>query len=112
MKTVGIIAEYDPFHNGHAYHLKKAKEITGADAAVAVISGSFTQRGDAAFYSKKARARAALAAGADLVLELPYIYACNAGTEFARGGAAVLDSIGVVTDLVFGSECGDISLLK
>ena len=60
MKTVGIIAEYDPFHNGHAYHLKKAKEITGADAVVAVISGSFTQRGDAAFYSKKTRARAAL----------------------------------------------------
>ncbi len=112
MKTVGIIAEYDPFHNGHAYHLKKAKEITGADAVVAVISGSFTQRGDAAFYSKKTRARAALAAGADLVLELPYIYACNAGTEFARGGTAVLDSIGVVTDLVFGSECGDIDLLK
>ena len=112
MKTVGIIAEYDPFHNGHAYHLKKAKEITGADAVVTVISGSFTQRGEAAFFGKRARAAGALAAGADLVLELPYIYACNAATEFAYGGAAVLNCTGVVTDLVFGSECGDIRLLR
>ncbi len=112
MRVVGIIAEYDPFHNGHAYHLKKAVEMTGAQAAVAVISGSFTQRGSAAFYDKGARTAAALAAGADLVLELPHIYACNAGAEFAYGAMAVLEGTGVVTDLVFGSECGDISLLK
>ena len=112
MRVVGIIAEYDPFHNGHAYHLKKAVEMTGAQAAVAVISGSFTQRGSAAFYDKGARTAAALAAGADLVLELPHIYACNAGAEFAYGAMAVLEGTGVVTDLIFGSECGDISLLK
>ena len=112
MNVTGIIAEYDPFHNGHEYHLEEAKKITGADAVIAVISGNFTQRGLPAFFGKSARARAALLGGADLVLELPYIYSCNAGREFARGGVEILESLGVVTDLVFGSECGDLKLLK
>ncbi len=112
MKAVGIIAEYDPFHNGHLYHLRHAMEISGADASVAVISGSFAQRGLPSFFDKTVRTRAALACGVDLVLELPYIYACNSGREFARGGMAILDSLGVVTDFVFGAECGDISELK
>lgn len=112
MRVTGIIAEYDPFHNGHAYHLEQARRITEAEAVVAVISGHMTQRGAMSFYGKDARTKAALAGGADLVLELPYIYACNAGSEFSFGGAAVLNSLGVVTDIVFGSECDDISLLK
>ena len=112
MKVTGIIAEYDPFHNGHEYHLKEAKRRTGADASVAVISGSFTQRGLPCFYGKAARARAALANGVDLILELPYFYSCGAAEEFAGGSVRILERLGVVTDLVFGSECEDLSLLR
>ncbi len=112
MKVTGIIAEYDPFHNGHAYHLKQAIKITGSDAVIAVISGNFTQRGMPAFFDKRARAHAALLGGADLVLELPYIYSCNAGSEFARGGIEIFERLGIVTDLVFGSECADLDALK
>ena len=78
MKVTGIIAEYDPFHNGHRYQLERAVEMSGADAVVVVMSGSFTQRGTPAFYDKMARTHAALMNGADLIIELPYIYACNA----------------------------------
>ncbi len=112
MRVTGIIAEYDPFHNGHRYQLKKAAEMTGADAVVIVMSGSFTQRGMPSFYDKAVRARAALRNGADLVIELPYLFSCNAGSEFARGGVGILDRLGVVTDLVFGSECDDLNMLS
>ena len=111
MKVTGIIAEYDPFHNGHRYQLERAVEMSGADAVVVVMSGSFTQRGTPAFYDKMARTHAALMNGADLIIELPYIYACNAGSEFARGGVGILERLGVVTDLAFGSECGDLDQL-
>ena len=111
MKVTGIIAEYDPFHNGHRYQLKSAVEMSGADAVLVVMSGSFTQRGTPAFYDKMTRARAALMNGADLVIELPHIYACNAGSEFARGGVGILERLGVITDLAFGSECGDLERL-
>ena len=111
MKVTGIIAEYDPFQNGHSYHIKKAKEMTGADAIVVVMSGHFTQRGMPAFFRRDARVRMAVDGGADLVIELPYIYACNSSHEFARGAAGILNGIGCVDALVFGAETDDMDTL-
>lgn len=111
MKTVGIIAEYNPFHNGHAYQIQKAKELTNADYCVIVMSGDFVQRGAPALMDKYLRAEAALANGADLVLELPVYYALSSAEYFAGGAVALLDKLGVVDSLCFGSECGDIRLL-
>lgn len=111
MKTVGIVAEYNPFHKGHAYQLQKAKEITGADYAVIVMSGNFVQRGFPAIVDKYARAEMALRSGADLVLELPVTYATGSAEAFAQGAISVLESLGCVDFLCFGSECGDIDAL-
>ena len=91
MKTVGIIAEYNPFHNGHAYQIAKAKEMTGADYCVVVMSGDFVQRGTPAVMDKYLRAEAALLHGADLVLELPVYYALGSAEYFASGAVALLD---------------------
>lgn len=112
MKTVGIIAEYNPFHNGHAYHIKKAKELTGAEYCIVVMSGDFVQRGAPALMDKHLRARIALMNGADLVLELPAYYALGSAEYFAGGAVTLLDKLGVVDSLCFGSECGDVELLK
>lgn len=112
MKTVGIIAEYNPFHKGHAYHIAKAKELTGADYCIVVMSGDFVQRGAPALLDKYQRAEAALCCGADLVLELPIYYSLGSAEYFASGAAALLDRLGVVDSLCFGSECGDIDLLS
>lgn len=112
MKTAGVIAEYNPFHNGHKYHLEKARECTDADYLIVIMSGNFTQRGEPAVIDKYARARMALAYGADLVLELPVCYACSSAPYFALGAVSILDSLGVVDELVFGSECGDAESLK
>lgn len=111
MKTVGIIAEYNPFHNGHAYHIAKAKEVTGADYCIVVISGNFVQRGAPAIIDKYIRAETALLNGADLVLELPVYYALGSAEYFASGAVALLDKLGVTDTLCFGSECGDLSIL-
>lgn len=102
--VVGIIAEYNPFHNGHVYHIQEAKCRSGALCAVAVMSGNFVQRGEAALADKWARAEAAVRGGADLVLELPFPYACNNAEWFARGGIGVLRGLGCVTHLAFGCE--------
>lgn len=110
MKTVGIIAEYNPFHNGHAYQIAEAKRITGADYAVVVMSGDFVQRGTPAIWDKYTRTRAALLGGADLVFELPVVYATASAEYFAEGGVALLTALGVDA-LCFGSECGDIDTL-
>jgi len=110
MKTVGIIAEYNPFHNGHAYQIAEAKRITGADYAVVVMSGNFVQRGTPAVWDKYTRTRAALLGGADLVFEIPVVYATASAEYFAEGGVALLTALGVDT-LCFGSECGDINVL-
>ncbi len=104
MKTVGIVAEFNPFHNGHAYQIARAKEMTGADYCVVVMSGSFVQRGIPAIMSKEARTQAALASGADLVIELPAYYATASAEYFASGAIAILDKLGVVEDLCFGGE--------
>lgn len=112
MKTVGIIAEYNPFHNGHAYQISMAKRMTGADYCIVVMSGDFVQRGAPAFIDKYARTQAALANGADLVLELPVCYALGSAEYFASGAIALLDKLGVTDTLCFGSECGDVALLS
>lgn len=111
MKTVGIIAEYNPFHNGHAYHIRKAKELTHADYCVVVMSGDFVQRGAPALMDKYLRAESALLGGADLVIELPVCYSISSAEHFARSAVALLDKLGVVDALCFGSECGDIRVL-
>ena len=109
MKITGIIAEYNPFHNGHLYHLHKARRETGADYLVVVMSGDFTQRGAPALADKFVRTRMALACGADLVLELPVIYASASAPYFARGAVSLLDNLQAVDWLCFGSEGGDTS---
>jgi len=94
MSILGIIAEYDPFHNGHLYHLRESLSRTGADASVCVMSGDFTQRGLPAMLEKRLRARAAIACGVDLVIELPFVYAANNAEHFARGAVRILDGLG------------------
>ena len=111
MTITGIIAEYNPFHLGHAYHLNKARELTHADYLVVVMSGDFVQRGEPAIADKYLRARMALENGADLVIELPVIFSTAGGADFARGGVTLLDRLGVVDNLCFGSESGDLSSL-
>lgn len=112
MKAAGIIAEYNPFHNGHKYHIEQTKRLTGADFIIVVMSGNFTQRGTPAIIDKYSRARMALENGADMVIELPSCYACGSAEYFAEGAIAILDSLGIVDSICFGSECGDISLLR
>lgn len=112
MKVNGIIAEYNPFHNGHLYQLEESRKITGADYTIIVMSGDFVQRGAPAMADKHLRTEMALRCGADLVLELPVLYAVSSAESFASGAAALLDRLGVVTHLCFGSECGDEKLLE
>ena len=111
MKIAGVIVEYNPFHNGHQYHLARTREITGADFVVAVMSGDFVQRGEPALLDKYTRARMALLGGADLVLELPVPFACGSAGDFASGAVALLNRLGTVDALCFGSECGRIEPL-
>lgn len=112
MKITGIITEYNPFHNGHLYHLNKSREMTNADYIVVVMSGDFMQRGTPAIVNKYERARMALSCGADLVLELPAAYACASAEFFAQGGVGLLHNLGCVNHLVFGSETDDIQALS
>lgn len=111
MKTVGIIAEYNPFHLGHAYQIRRAKEEAGADFAIIVMSGNFVQRGAPAVIDKYTRTKMALAGGADLVLELPVPFATAAAPIFAEAGVALLDCLGCTDVLCFGSESADLSSL-
>lgn len=111
MKVAGIIAEYNPFHNGHLYQLEQTREITGADFVVAVMSGNFLQRGEPAMVNKWVRSRMAVINGADLVLELPFAFACNHSGMFARGAIEVLNGLGVVTHLSFGAEEPNLTVL-
>ncbi len=112
MKIAGIVAEYNPFHNGHAYHIRAARDA-GATHIVAVMSGDFTQRGEPAVTGKWVRARMALLGGADLILELPGAWSMSSAERFARGAVSLLHALGCVTLLSFGSESGDLpSLLQ
>jgi len=112
MKVCAVIAEYNPFHLGHAYHLNRARLLTDADYIIVVMSGDFVQRGDPALVDKYARTRAALSCGADLVLELPSCFATGSAEYFARGAISMLDHLGMVDYLCFGSECSDIQFLS
>lgn len=112
MKVLGIIAEYNPFHNGHLYHLQRSKEMLDPDYTICVMSGDFTQRGEPAMADKWLRASMAVNNGIDLVLELPFAFASNNAEFFAAGAVDLLDRLGCVTHLSFGSESGDLSLLK
>ena len=96
MKVVGLIAEYNPFHNGHLYHLEKTKEITGSKYSIAIISGSFVQRGEPSFIDKWTKAKMAIENGIDLVIELPIIYTVQSAELFALGGINLLESLGIV----------------
>ena len=112
MKAVGLITEYNPFHNGHLYHLNKAMELTGADVSIAVMSGDFVQRGEPAILDKYARASMALNSGVNLVVELTVNYAVSSAESFADGAVKVLHYI-KADSIAFGSESGDIDgLLK
>ena len=107
MKAAGIVVEYNPFHNGHLHHAQSAKERSGADILIAVMSGQFLQRGEPAFADKWKRTEMALANGVDLVIELPYVYATAQASDFARGAITLLDAIGCES-FCFGSEQGAI----
>ena len=111
MKSVGIIVEYNPFHNGHKYHIEKSKEISGADVVIAVMSGNFVQRGEPAVFNKWVRTEMALKNGVDLILELPVLYSTQSAEIFAYGAVSILDSIGT-TSIVFGSESKEPDYLK
>ena len=111
MKAVGLVTEYNPFHNGHLYHLNKAMELTGADISVAVMSGDFVQRGEPAVLDKYTRASMALNSGVKLVVELPVKYAVSSAENFAAGALKVLDYI-KADSIAFGSESGDIERLS
>ncbi|MEH7882887.1 nucleotidyltransferase [Bacillus sp. JJ1609] len=111
MKAVGVVVEYNPFHNGHLFHLQQAKEQSGADLAIAAMSGNFLQRGEPALVSKWVRTRMALSAGVDIVFELPYRFATQHAEVFADGAVSILSSAGCST-LVFGSESGDLGAFE
>lgn len=112
MKIVGLITEYNPFHNGHLYHIQQAREITGADSVIVVMSGDYVQRGIPALIPKHLRAEMALKCGVSAVFELPVCYATGSAETFALGAVSLLDQLGVVDSLCFGSECGNLSIMK
>jgi predicted nucleotidyltransferase len=112
MRVVGITAEYDPMHTGHIYHLGEARAVSTADFVVAVMSGDFTQRGEPALLDKWTRAKIAAENGIDLVLELPFAYACNSAEYFAYGAMEMMKRLGVVTHVAFGAESQNLQQLQ
>lgn len=112
MKTIGIIAEFNPFHNGHAYLIKEAKLKTGADRVVVIMSGNYVQRGEPAFMDKHTRAAVAVDNGADLVIELPVVYAVSGAAYFATTAVKMLDKLNIINYLCFGCETDNIQLLS
>ncbi len=112
MRIASIISEYNPFHEGHKYHMEKTKKITDSDYLIVLMSGDFTQRGTPAIVNKYVRARQALESGADLVFELPACFATASAEGFAFGAVSILNKLGCVDTLVFGSESGDIKKLN
>lgn len=112
MNICGIIAEYNPFHNGHAYHIEQTKKETNCDAVVVIMSGNFIQRGVPALFDKWTRTKMALQGGADLVIELPSYYATSSAEYFAQGSIGLLDGLGVVNNISFGANTNDLEALK
>lgn len=111
-KVLGIIAEYNPFHNGHLYHLEQSKKLTGADYTIAIIGGNFTQRGSTSLIDKWSKTKMALLNGVDLVIELPVLYAISSAENFAYGAIKILNSLNIVNYLSFGSETSNIDILN
>lgn len=111
MNALGLIVEYNPFHNGHLYHLNESLKQSGAEVAITVMSGHFTQRGEPTIIDKWTRTKLALQNGADLIIELPYVYSCQHADLFAKGAVSILTHL-QANKLIFGSESGDISKLK
>lgn len=111
-KILGIIAEYNPFHNGHLYHLEKSKKLTGCDYTIAIMSGNFTQRGSTSIIDKWEKTKMALSNGIDLVIELPTLYSISSGENFADGAIKILNSLNIVDYLSFGTEVQDINILN
>ena len=111
-KVVGIIAEYNPFHNGHSYHIQNTKAQTGADFVVAVMTGNFTQRGNTSVINKWEKTKMALNGDADLVIELPTIYSVSSAENFANGAVKILNELGIVDTISFGMEADDVSTLN
>lgn len=111
MKVCAVICELNPFHNGHEYLLRSARQLSGADCVIAVMSGDFVQRGQPAVCDKYARTAQALMGGADLVIELPVMYATASADYFAMGAVSAITSLGCVDSICFGSECGDLDML-
>ncbi len=112
MKVVGLITEYNPFHNGHLYHIRKAKEITGADHVLVVMSGDYVQRGAPAIMPKHIRAEIALEAGVPVIMELPVCCAVGSAEYFAAGAISLFEQLGCIDAVCFGSECGDFKTLE
>lgn len=113
MKVAGIVAEYNPLHGGHVYHMEETRRRLGADCRIVVVmSGHAVQRGEMPLMTKYARTEAALNAGADLVFELPLAVSLAGAERFARGAVSILCRLGIVTHLSFGSECGDLETLR
>ena len=111
-EVLGIVAEYNPFHNGHLYHLQKAKEQTGAKFVVCVMSGNFVQRGNTSIVDKWTKTQMALAGGVDLVIELPTIYSVSSAESFAQGAVKILDNLGIIDTISFGTETDDFAALN
>ncbi len=112
MKTVGLITEYNPFHLGHKYHIERAKELTGADNSIVIMSGNYVQRGTPSFVDKYTKTRVAINNGADLIIELPFCFACASAEYFAYSAVSILDKLNITDYLCFGSENDDIALLS
>lgn len=112
MKALGIIAEYNPFHNGHAWHVQQARNLSDCQGVIAVMSGQFLQRGEPASFDKWRRAKMAVLGGVDLVIELPSAFAVRSAQYFAEGGIRLLDALGIVSHLSFGAECDNIHSLQ
>lgn len=112
MKITGLITEYNPFHNGHQYHITRSKEVAGADYCICLMSGSFVQRGEPAVFDKYVRTSMALRAGADLVLEMPAAFSTSSAMEFAGFGIALFTALGLVDSVCFGSESGQMEPLR
>lgn len=110
-KILAVISEYNPFHNGHLYHIQKSKKLINPDFSICIMSGNFVQRGEPSIIDKWSKAEAALKCGFDLVIELPTIYSISSAENFAEGAIKLLDSFDDVT-LSFGSECGDLDILN
>jgi len=112
MKSLGIIAEFNPFHQGHQYLIEKAMKDTESDVCIAVMSGNFVQRGTPAVFDKWSRAESAVKSGVNLVVELPTVFACNSAEFFAEGGVGILEGFGCIDTIAFGSESGDLAALQ